>query len=274
MNILQSLLNGRGIEPVEAAGALAPGQNVFCAKICSKIIVSQFCAILANNDVRNGVETPNANVLFEYGLMVGFNKYVIPFQREIQTLPFNVAGLDTIKYSNQSFKQKASEAIDAAITATTQQITASLTPDQVLEAWVLSKRMLVVSITAEGDRALFELGRPLGFNLLVTFDGMRYAYLGNFTLLRPETVLWRVRTLEEIIRERLGSLPHRVELGIAKPEPQELLGKVLRELQILLLVTSDGEREAVKQAIAVKPVTLPVHVFSLNDVSSTLRDIG
>lgn len=100
MSILRWVLEEKGIQPVEASGALAPAQNAFCAKICSKIITSQFCAVLLNNEESGGREIPNANVNMEYGLMLGFNKYVIPFQRASQKLPFNVAGLDTIKYTN------------------------------------------------------------------------------------------------------------------------------------------------------------------------------
>src|SRR5262249_5756964 len=107
LTILKHLLSDRGIEPVEAGGMLAPAQNAFCAKICSKIITSQFCVILLNNDVRNNTEVPNANVSMEYGLMLGFNKYVIPFQQQAQKLPFNVAGLDTVKYTNETFEAKA-----------------------------------------------------------------------------------------------------------------------------------------------------------------------
>src|SRR5215468_2053995 len=80
MSILRNLLRDRGIEAVEASGSLAPGQNAFCVKICSKIIQAQFCVILLNNDIRDGREMPNANVNMEYGLMLGFNKHVIPFQ--------------------------------------------------------------------------------------------------------------------------------------------------------------------------------------------------
>ena len=89
MNILRHLLDKRGIQLYEVGGALAPGQNAFCAKICSKIITSQFCIVLINNEESEGREIPNANVKMEYGLMLGFNKYVIPFQRESQKLPFN-----------------------------------------------------------------------------------------------------------------------------------------------------------------------------------------
>jgi len=102
MTILRRVIEGQGIQTVEAGGALAPAQSAFCAKICSKIITSQFCAVLLNNEEVDGREIPNANVNMEYGLMLGFNKYVIPFQRASQKLPFNVAGLETIKYTNKT----------------------------------------------------------------------------------------------------------------------------------------------------------------------------
>jgi predicted nucleotide-binding protein len=126
MTVLRNLLKERGIETIEAGGALAPAQNAFCSKICSKIITSQFCIVLLNNKEDAGQEIPNANVNMEYGLMLGFNKYVIPFQRNSQTLPFNVAGLDTIKYDDRDFERKAATAIDQAIIETQQKPTAAM----------------------------------------------------------------------------------------------------------------------------------------------------
>lgn len=276
MAILRNLLADRGIEAVEAGGSLAPGQNAFCAKICSKIIVAQFCIILINNDVKDATEIPNANVNMEYGLMLGFNKYVIPFQRESQNLPFNVAGLDTVKYSNLSFEHKAAAAIDGAIAATTQESVPLLSPDQIVEAFLLSKRLLVVPVITEGDRNFFEIGRPLGYNLVMTFDGMRYAYFGNFTALRTEAVLWRLRTLEEIIQERMKSIPERVKLGLAAANPQAVvaLEAFLGKLQTMLLVTGDEERTNVQQEIAARPTRWPTQVFSLNEIASALQGIG
>lgn len=273
MAILRNLLAARKIEIVEAAGTPAPGQNAFCAKICSKIIVAQFCAILVNNDIKEGHEVPNANVNMEYGLMLGFNKYVIPLQREAQRLPFNVAGLDTVKYTNEDFERKAAQAIDVAIAQTTQESTPTFGPDQILEAFLLTKRLLVVSLTNEGDRGLFELGRPLGFNLLMTFDGMRYVYFGNFTALRTETVLWRIRTLETIIHERTGSAPVRLALGGTNINMQALvaLQMFLKNLQVMILVTGDEERSMVKRELEARPPRWPVEVFSLTEIADTLQ---
>jgi hypothetical protein len=274
--ILRTLLATRGIEPIEAGGTLAPGQNAFCVKICSKIILSQFCIILVNNDVKNGAEIPNANVNMEYGLMLGFNKYVIPFQREFQTLPFNVAGLDTVKYTNESFERKAAQALDAAIAATTQETTPAFTPDQILEAFLLSKRLLVAGLTTEGERNLFELGRPLGFYLLNAFDGIRCVYFGNFTALRPEAVLWRLRTLEDIIHQRMGSLPERVRLGLAAVTPEIIVAveAFLAHVQIMVLVTSEEERVTIQRVIAEKPMRWPVDVFSLGEIATALQNVG
>lgn len=136
MSLLKRVLEERGIQAIEAGGALAPGQNAFCTKICSKIITSQFVAVLLNNDKVEGREVPNANVNMEYGLMLGFNKYVLPFQRSSQKLPFNVAGLDTIKYDDKDFEKLAARAVDQAIKETSQENPEPVTPDQVLEAFL------------------------------------------------------------------------------------------------------------------------------------------
>ncbi len=273
MNILRHLIDERGIEAVEAGGALVPAQNAFCAKICSKIITSQFCVILLNNDTQDGREIPNANVNMEYGLMLGFNKYVIPFQREAQTLPFNVAGLDTVKYSNRDFEEKARHAIDVAIRDTSQESAPAIPPDQLLESFLLSQQVLVVPLDTEGDRNIYQLGQPLGFNLLMTFDGMRYRYFGNFTALRAEAVVWRVRTLLSIVTARIGSLPERVRLGVVAVGAGEVaaIQQFLEQLEIWLLVTSDEERDAVRSVFPDGHPGLPVKAFSVSDIATALQ---
>lgn len=275
MAILRSLLEKRGMQLVEAGGTLAPGQNAFCAKICSKIILSQFCIILLNNDLKNNIEIPNANVNMEYGLMLGFNKYVLPFQRQTQDLPFNVAGLDTVKYTNEDFEPKAAKAIDIAIEATTQDEVAIINPDQILESFLLSQRLLLVPLNSEGDRNLYELGRPLGFNLLSSFDGLNYSYFGNFTALRPEAVLWRLRTLVDILNERMGSVPERMKMGFPgiTPASLQILEKFMRQMQFMLLVTADDNKAIIEQELGDKPIKWPVKVFSLSQIETDLRGL-
>lgn len=277
MSILRHLLSDRGIEPVEAGGTLAPGQNAFCVKICSKIITSQFCIILLNNDIREGIETPNPNVNMEYGLMLGFNKYILPFQRQAERLPFNVAGLDTVKYTSENFETKAGQALDLAIAATTQDTVSPITPDQILEAFLLSQQVLVVPLNSEADRTIFEMGRPLGYNLLMTFDGMQYLYFGNFTALRSEAVVWRIKTLQQILVARIGSIEQRIQLGIVANlgEPvASALRQFVEKLQVWVLVTSEDDKMAVTTAIANAKLSWQVRVFSMRDIESALQSIG
>ncbi|MFQ5801336.1 MAG: hypothetical protein ACE5JQ_00380 [Candidatus Methylomirabilales bacterium] len=273
MTILRKLLEEQGIQPVEAGGALAPAQNAFCAKICSKIITSQFCIILLNNEVNSGREIPNANVYMEYGLMLGFNKYVIPFQRAAQRLPFNVAGLDTIKYTDQNFESLAAKAIDQAIEATRQDAGPALDLDQIVTTFLLTKKALVAPLNTEGDRNLFEIGRPLGFNLLYDFTGFVVIYFGNFTALRPETVLSRLRTLQEIIDGRRSSLTRKVQVGVTTVAEADLVNEIFRQIQAWVLVTSDQDKRTIIDALTNVPLGYQTEVFSLQDVQSELQKV-
>jgi hypothetical protein len=275
MNILKHVLRESGIEAIEAGGTLAAGQNAFCAKICSKIITSQFCIILLNNDIRDGAEIPNANVNMEYGLMLGFNKYVIPFQREEQRLPFNVAGLDTVKYTNQNFEAKARAAIGGAVTTTSQDNIPVITPDQVLEAFLLAQQMLAVSLTNEGNIEIFRMGQPLGYNLLMTFDGMQYVFFGSFAALRVEAVLWRIRTLQNILTARLGSIGKRIESGLG-PDPRQLAALKLfaEKLEIWILVTGDEDKAVITANIGTAGLKWPVKVFAMSDIKTALENIA
>lgn len=277
-DVLQTLLRERGIEPIEAGGSLAPAQNAFCAKICSKIITSQFCIALLNNDKVDGVEKPNANVNMEYGLMLGFNKFVIPFKREAESLPFNQAPLDTIKYTPQNFKEKAAKAIDQAIKESAQE-TASTNlelTDQVFEAFLISQRLLFVALNTEGDKNLYELGRALGFNLLASFDGLKYHYVGRFSAIRPEGVLWRLRTLQQIITERLNSIPERIAMGVAMftPPQEAAIRKLFDQLGLMVLVTSAEDRKAIEKALSDKPLRWSVSVFTLDDMKAALQPMA
>ena len=79
------------IEPYIAVEQRAFQKDIFCEKICSKIIESQFCIVFLNDviDEVDRVRKPNANVYYEYGLMTAFGKKIIPIQLEGQSLAFN-----------------------------------------------------------------------------------------------------------------------------------------------------------------------------------------
>jgi hypothetical protein len=270
--ILSRVLTERGIQAVEASGALAPGQSAFCSKICSKIITSQFCVVLLNNDAAEGREIPNANVNMEYGLMLGFNKYVLPFQHASQRLPFNVAGLDTIKYESIDFESRAIAAVDQAIRETLQDTPRRPpSPDQVLRVFLLTKKALLTPINNDGDRNIYQLGAPLGFQLANDFAGMNYIFLGNFTAFRPEVIMWRVNMLLEIIDGRRAAFPLKIKAGLGTAEQANIFEKLLDDIRIWIVVTSPEDRTTIENALGQQ--RYKIEVFSLNDIKSALESL-
>lgn len=271
MTIIKNLLELRGIKCEEAGGKLTPGQNAFCQNICSKIITSQFCIVLLNHDEESGKFIPNANVNMEYGLMLGFNKYVVPFQQEAQTLPFNVAGIGTVKYDNASFESKASTAIDIAIEKTVQD-QASLTPtDQLIELFLLYKKALFSPIDSDGEKNIFRMGSPFGFNLLNDFSGMTYIFFGNFTALRPEIVIWRLYMLNDLLNERMSSLKDRIAFNLVTLAQADLAEKLFAEMKIWILVTSDEDKTIILTEIKKFAFFHNMQVFSIEDVRKQLN---
>ena len=271
MTLLRKLLEERGIQPIEAGGSFAPAQSAFCAKICSKIITSQFCIALLNNDEKNGMEIPNANVNMEYGLMLGFNKYVIPFQRESQKLPFNVAGLDTSKYNTRNFEKESIDAIEQAIKLTNQENVPQDTSDQFLQLFFLNRNYTWSPLDSEGEKNIFRLGSPLGFNLLNDFTGDKYAFFGRFANLRPETILWRLRKMNEILDGRRSSIPNKVEAGTVKPELVPIIEQLFATAQIWVVVTSNEDKNSIEKELKKEPLNYHVEIMSINDVFSELK---
>lgn len=271
MRLISRLLEERGIQAVEAAGQPAPGQNAFCAKICSKIITSQFCVAIVNNTEKNGIEVPNANVNMEYGLMLGFNKYVIPFQKKSQQLPFNTAPLDTIKYTNSDLERRASEAIDIADVATRQDSPPAFSADQIIEAFLLAKRSLISPTNDVGHQNVYRLGAPLGFNLLNDFAGANYMYFGNFTALRREVILWRIRTLVEIINERRAAVTKRLVTGTSSVAAMAY-EDLMKRIQIWILVTTQEDKSHLSEEL--RCLAYKVSVFCVDDIRIELENIG
>ncbi|HMO47926.1 MAG TPA: hypothetical protein PKB14_18075 [Rubrivivax sp.] len=271
MSLLRKLLQERGIEAVEAGGSLAPGQSAYCAKICSKIITAQFCIALLNHLEKPGnKQIPSANVCMEYGLMLGFNKYVIPFQRKHQKLPFNVAGLDTVSYGSDDFERLAVKAIDQAIASTTQQAHAPLPVDQELATFLLMQRALRSTLQDPTERSIAELCMPLGFELLNDFRGSTLIFFGNFTALRTETALWRLRTFDQLMSERVAGARQRPQYVDVPEDLRAYIEQLLRGSPLWILVTSEQEKAAIVSNLQAQPIERAVTVFCQQDVTAAL----
>ncbi|RKX65584.1 MAG: hypothetical protein DRP42_04515 [Tenericutes bacterium] len=113
LEIIQQKLREANIEPYIAVEQREFQKDIFCEKICSKIIESQFCIVFLNDvaDKVDHIRKPNANVYYEYGLMTAFGKKIIPIQLEGQSLAFNIQSLDTLKYNKRDFIRQIEEGI-------------------------------------------------------------------------------------------------------------------------------------------------------------------
>ena len=113
LEIIKQKLREVNIEPYIAVDNRDFQKDIFCEKICTKIIESQFCIVVLNDviDKDDKITKPNANVYYEYGLMTAFKKRIIPIQLKDQKLAFNIQSLDTLKYDRSNFSKLIEEAI-------------------------------------------------------------------------------------------------------------------------------------------------------------------
>lgn len=113
LDIIKQKLREVNIEPYIAVNERELQKDIFCEKICSKIIESLFCIVILNDvtDPEDNIRKPNANVYYEYGLMTSFRKHIIPIQLKNQKLAFNIQSLDTVKYSPKDFSAQIQDAI-------------------------------------------------------------------------------------------------------------------------------------------------------------------
>ncbi|MFH2049016.1 MAG: hypothetical protein ABIJ12_06190 [bacterium] len=266
-DFIRRILESNDIIPEEAGTSIKPAQLVFCSKICSKIITSQFCIILLNNEKKKEVEYANANVQMEYGLMLGFNKYVIPFQKEEDTLSFNISGLDTIKYTGKNFEAKATDAIDKAIYETTPERGSDVPIDQLKIAYLFSKNAVYNPIDNSGDRDIYRLGSPMGFNLLMDFSGLEYRFYGDFAHLRFENICYRVKLLHQILVDRVASFPERVKMGLIDVDQVKVILDLFEKLEIWLLVNSEDVKSQVLSYIKEKNICRKFDIFTIKNIS-------
>lgn len=107
-----------GIETIIAVKERAYGQDIFCTKICGRIIESKFCVTILDDSIEDGKNIPNPNVYYEYGLMTSLGKHIIPLQKEGLKLAFNIQSYDTIKYNSGNIATELDRAIKDAIKIT------------------------------------------------------------------------------------------------------------------------------------------------------------
>jgi hypothetical protein len=109
-------------------------------------------------------------------------------------LAFNIRPLDTILYTNATFREKADRAIDTAIltAGTTGRPTRAAGLTESLFRYITLQGLFVADVGGGDAAALYRLGGLLGFLFL---DGSAIVYLGIFDHETAKEVIFRLKLL-------------------------------------------------------------------------------
>lgn len=178
LELMSEKLSKLGVEPIIAVKDRAYGQDIFCTKICGKVIESRFCIVILDDAVRDGSNVPNPNVYYEYGLMTALGKHIIPLQRDDLKLAFNIQSYDTIKYSDRTVASELDRAIREAV-----KLTEAVEPEKTKEAIadkVIMRRMEMAGFQAKDDKwFLADAIDDTAFRGFGRDDGQFYVLLGK-----------------------------------------------------------------------------------------------
>jgi hypothetical protein len=170
--ILAGLLQDNGLRPYLAPETVKQEKTEFCEKICSRIINSRFCIVFIDNDSRG-----SSDVHMLYGLMLAFNKIVVPLEK-------NAAGRDGIRplpsilYYPDNFMTVAQSVVgEAVVRASSAGIYEMLVRDRELQDYFIRRGLRILQVGGPVARAFYRIAYPLEFMIL---EGNDYVFFGSF----------------------------------------------------------------------------------------------
>jgi len=249
-----------GIEPIIAVKERAYGQDIFCTKICGKIIESRFCIVILDDNIVNGKNIPNPNVYYEYGLMTSLKKHIIPLQKEGLKLAFNIQSYDTIKYKNENIGSELDRAIKDAIKITEKKEKEDkgiALPEKTL----LRKLEMAGFKKRDNDWVLHDVIEDTNFKGFGQYDKRFYLYLGKIDdtaefkdyLDDLGVVLYRTEKKAGELKEKLSGLRNSLKVSKTemKKEKNELVSKGRVPSSLML---SQYNREIKRLEIDIKDI--------------------
>jgi hypothetical protein len=205
-----------------------PAKDIFCEKVCTEIIESQFCIVLLADPLIEKRPVPNPNIYYEYGLMTGFAKTIIPLQREEQRLAFNVQSFDTIKYTPKTLRSRLAETIAAVIAARSMSIDTATKRKGEQVAARLASQLLEL-----GGHQPFQRQSFINYDTKLVEHHDWYLSVGVATAQQAERAILDIR----LVCERLARYAENPSTKLK----QEQRRKVLLNGSIILLAVDDEE---------------------------------
>ena len=205
--------------------------------------------------------------------MLAFKKHILPFQREGDALAFNIRPLDTILYTNATLKEKADQAIDAAIlaTGTTHRATPALASSENLLRYLAVRGLRLSDVSARAMASLFRLSTPLGFSLLDGRDGV--VFFGVFTQEPAREVVFRLKLLLQSVHQAIEQFEH---MGKASLTAEQIRGweHLWGRLQVEVLVPKDLNRPRVEARVRELTIgfrAIPWSLLTADDIDARIQ---
>lgn len=288
LEIIRQKLREVNIEPYIAIDQREFQKDIYCEKICTKIIESQFCIVILNDseDPKDKVRKPNANVYYEYGLMTAFRKNIIPIQLLSQSLAFNIQSLDTLKYNRKDFSPQIEEAIKMTMLSLEDEQKAK---DSTIEESKVEWTLDLMGLVRADDRYRFRhervlASKSLGFQPFTRpRDGKLY-YVGMFEaedndkdlVLRAKMLTLRIKNYCEQMNNELTELRD-LELKRSRPFTSERVDDLLRgksaftNATILIVKENIDNRDAFLKSYSesVKDLDFSLNIDVLDDEKIT-----
>lgn len=245
LGLMSEKLTKVGIEPIVAVKERAYGQDIFCTKICGKIIESRFCIVILDDTVAKDVNIPNPNVYYEYGLMTSLKKHIIPLQKQDLDLAFNIQSHDTIKYNNKNITSELDRAIKDAI-----KITEKKEKDErgiALPEKTLLRKLEMAGFKQRGDDNnwfLYDVIEDTDFKGFGQYDKHFYLYLGKID---------DTSEFQDYL-EDLGVVLYRTEKKVT--EIKEKLPYFMNRIKALKKKMKKEENERASKGRPISPLTL------------------
>jgi hypothetical protein len=234
LGLMSEKLTKVGIEPIIAVKERVYGQDIFCTKICGKIIESHFCVVILDDNVVDSINIPNPNVYYEYGLMTSIKKHIIPLQKEGLDLAFNIQSYDTIKYKNENIGSELDRAIKDAIRITEKK-------EKEDKGIALSEKTLLHKLEMAGfdekrddsNWFLYDVIEDTNFKGFGQYDKRFYLYLGkidNTTEFKDYlddlgVVLYRTEKMAGKLKKKLSVLMNSLKVSKIEMEKEVMLSR-------------------------------------------------
>lgn len=228
---------------------------MFCEQVCSKIISSRFCLVFTDKNLAR-----SADVHLSYGIMLAFDKIVIPLEKAVHEAE-KFAPLPAILYYPDNFHSIAQTIVEEALLKTSANgLLGLLHSDEELQQYLLSRNLKPLPIENQFIKEFYRIAYPADFLIL---EGTDFVFLGAFESLHHEEAASRIRLLIKGLT-KMKSRFETVYKNTLPFESMEFIYRVFSNIRIEVLVS--GGIDIRKLLSETSDVTIPVTIINRNTI--------